>query len=356
MASITIPISGYDESDYSYASVSASYPLSNAVGSTSSSGTKYAGINLKTGSSAESYVYVKFDTSEIPSNATIKSVTGSMLIYGSTTAQSRTKTRNIQFYSEKTAKGTATDFSLTGSATIYEITNSGTWSRSELNNLSIRLYVQRNSSSTTGSTYVYWLGGDVTIEYEIGGSGGGGTDQPSTPATFTIDENMETYQGKTEYISDGSTSSGTWRANASATSGKYVEWSFNKNVILIGFNYQSSQSSEIMHTGCYLQVSTDGSNWKDVGQFTGGSPCNFTNLNEECRYVRIYAKSGSGYVSITEAMPIWNEIQTEPSTVLYIRIGENAVGIKKIYQLVNGQLVTINVSDLDRSLKYVKVI
>lgn len=167
MSTVTLPLGGYTD-DYSYYGVSSSYPLTNAVGSTSSSGTKYAGINLTRRSGAETYVYMTFDTSEIPSDVIIKSVTGSVRLYGSTTAQNRTTTREIQLYAGSTAKGSAAEFNCTGSATITEITDGGSWTRDELDNICIKLYLVRNSSDIRSNTYIYWLGADVTIEYEEG--------------------------------------------------------------------------------------------------------------------------------------------------------------------------------------------
>lgn len=168
MPSINIPISGFDENDYAYYQVSSSYPLSNTIGSTARGGTKYSGLNLTRNYGAATYIYMLFDTSEIPQNAIIKSVTGQVRIYGSSTSQNRTTAREIQFFTGKTEKGSAVDFTMTGSATITEIPNNDSWTREELSDLRIRLYVTRNSSNTTSNTYVYWLGGDVTIEYEEG--------------------------------------------------------------------------------------------------------------------------------------------------------------------------------------------
>lgn len=351
MPSVTLPVTGYDTSDYKVYQFNSSYPMSNIYNKTAAKGNSYSGIALTRNSNAETYVYLTFDISSIPTNVTIKSITANVKIYGSSTVQSRTQKREIQLYSGTTAKGTAQSFSCNGGASIFSIDNGGSWTRSELDNLRLRVYAQRNTSSPTTNVIMYLMGADITIEYEEGGSGGG--DQPSTPATFTVSENLGTYQGKTSYISDGSTSSGTWRADKSASSGYYVQWAFDKNVILTGFNYQSSQSSEIFHTGCYLQVSEDGSSWTDVGQFTGRSPCNFTDLNTECRYVRIYSKSGSGYVSITEAMPIWNEI-TIVKNRFFMKLSGKAVAITKIFKLSNGQLVSVKPEELDRNLKYVR--
>lgn len=125
-------------------------------------------------------------------------------------------------------------------------------------------------------------------------------------ASYTVSENYGTYQGNTSYISDGNTNN-CWRGDNKSSQGKYVMWTFDQDVVLTAFNYSTTQSSEIFGTGQYLQTSLDGSSWTDAGQFTGKTPCNFTGLSVKCRYVRIYCKSGSDYVSISEAALTWSE-------------------------------------------------
>lgn len=164
--------------DHAYYGVSSSYPLSNIIGVTSSEGTKYAGINLTRGSNAVSYLYIDFDFSQIPSNAIINKVTGSVKIYGSTTSQSRTSVRQVQLYSGTNPKGEYESFSCTGAANIVSIDNGGSWTREELDDTRIRLYVTRNTSSTSTNTYVYLMGADVTVEYE---------ERPTVTHTVSVD-------------------------------------------------------------------------------------------------------------------------------------------------------------------------
>lgn len=83
--SIKVTPSGYDSTNYSYASIVSGYPLTNPVGQ-DSTGTSMCRINLKTGSGAESYVFYTFDFSAIPSDATIKSITGKAKAYISNTS------------------------------------------------------------------------------------------------------------------------------------------------------------------------------------------------------------------------------------------------------------------------------
>lgn len=112
------------------------------------------------------YVYYTFDTSEIPSNATITSVTAIVKAYRNNRVTQNTA--GVQLYANTTAKGTAVVGTLGTSATTVNITNGGSWTRSELNNLRIRLYGVRSNKNQAG--YLYFYGGTVTINYTVSGT------------------------------------------------------------------------------------------------------------------------------------------------------------------------------------------
>lgn len=131
-------------------------------------------------------------------------------------------------------------------------------------------------------------------------------------ASFKVTENYGTYQGNTSYISDGNKTN-CWRADSTAAAGKYVLWTFDSDVKLTAFSYTTTQSSEVFKAGQYLQVSKDGNSWTDIGQFDGSTSKEFTDINQECRYVRIYCKSGSGYISISEAELTYTEGGDDPT-------------------------------------------
>lgn len=202
-SSKTLYPSGYDSTHYSYASVNSSYPLSNPVGK-SSSNTSYAQINLKTGSSAETYVFYTFDCSSIPSDATIDSVTCSAKGYVSQTNANRVATRQMQmYYGTSTAKGSAYTLSTSTSATNLTV---GSWTRSELNDIRIRLYCKRGSNNTTTTYYMRFYGATLTINYTyqyesytITTSVSGGT---ATPTSVDVDPDINSY----EFVLRGNTS------------------------------------------------------------------------------------------------------------------------------------------------------
>ena len=155
---VTLYPMAYDASNYSYASIS---NATNPVGK-GSDNTTYATINLKTGSSAETYVYFPFDTSDIPENATITSVACKAKGYVSSTSSSYINTRQMQLFSGTTAKGSAA--TLTTSATAQTLT-CGTWTRDELQNCRIRMYAKRGTSNTSTSRNMRFYGAELTVTY-----------------------------------------------------------------------------------------------------------------------------------------------------------------------------------------------
>lgn len=162
--SVTVVPSGYDSANSSYSSISSSYPVTN--GYTNSSSSSYAYITCRTGSSAVTYISYTFDFSEIPSNATIDSITAKAKLRVSST--SYISTAVVQLYNGSTAKGSSTS-ARTTSATVYTISSPGTWTRAELDNLEIRYTGTRGTSNTTRAAYLYFYGADITVNYSISG-------------------------------------------------------------------------------------------------------------------------------------------------------------------------------------------
>lgn len=132
-----------------------SYPIAN--GYTNSSSTNYARFTLST--STTGYIYYTFNTSALPADATITSVaTNFKARVGNT---SRVTNTGAQLYSGTTAKGNSTAFAST-TASVRTI-NSGSWTRSELNDLRIRI-TATGSTSTSEKRFDFY-GADVTINY-----------------------------------------------------------------------------------------------------------------------------------------------------------------------------------------------
>lgn len=156
MASITLTPSGYTSNSNMNFSTS-SYPISNAYADTSS--TTYARLTPSS-TSTTGYIYLTFDVSAIPAGATITSVTAQAKLYINNT--NRVTQCSVQLYANTTAKGRSTSVTSTSSSNIQSLTP-GTWTRTELNNLRLRVNGRKGSSNNTG--YIYFYGATVTVNY-----------------------------------------------------------------------------------------------------------------------------------------------------------------------------------------------
>lgn len=178
--------SSYDTTHHSWSSVSSSYPITNAYDDPS--GATYAQINWKTGTNAETYIYLRFDLSDIPANATITSVSCSAKAYVNTTNSSRVTTRQMQMATGTTLKGSA--LTISTSASEQTFSNVGTWTRSELDNAGVRFYVKRGSSNTSSSYQLRVYGASITVNYTY----------QETTYTITVSGENVTPSGDTEVV------------------------------------------------------------------------------------------------------------------------------------------------------------
>lgn len=156
MASKTLVPSGY--TGLSNMTIDSGYPIDR--GYTDASSSTYTRFNITASRTAE--VYFTFDTSNIPANATITSVSAR----GKARVSSTTRVSNtvMQFYSGTTAKGSNRTFASTTAST--QTITAGTWTRSDLNDL--RLKIGGTASSSSSSKRIDFYGADITIEYTAG--------------------------------------------------------------------------------------------------------------------------------------------------------------------------------------------
>lgn len=105
-----------------------------------------------------------FDCSSIPQEATIESVT---CIAGAACYSNGQyfSTRTVQLYNGNTPKGTAVTITGNGNTNAAHTINGGSWTRSELDNIKLVLYIQRGTETETAS-YSFW-GATLTIEYSL---------------------------------------------------------------------------------------------------------------------------------------------------------------------------------------------
>lgn len=141
---------------------SSSYPTSNSL--TDSNSTTYTRYSLSR--SRTGYTYYNFTISDIPDGATISSLTATVRIYVNNTGYV-TNTK-CQFYSNTTAKGSNYTFASTSNSNIVNMTNTGSWTVSELENL--RLRIEGTGSSSNYNKYIYMYGATITISYTLQGT------------------------------------------------------------------------------------------------------------------------------------------------------------------------------------------
>jgi len=208
----------YDTEHHSYASISSQYPITNAY--TDSDSTNYCQVSWKTGSQAETYVYLRFDFSEIPVNATILSVTAKAKGYVNTTNSSRVTTRQMQLATGTTLKGSA--LTISNSTTEQTFSNVGTWTRSELQNAGVRFYVKRGTSNTSSTYQLRMYGATMTVTYEWEETTYTITVTNSTTATVTATPD-EVVQGEDSVIRSDSISGLTITDNGTDVTAQFIE-------------------------------------------------------------------------------------------------------------------------------------
>lgn len=187
------------------ATIDASYPIER--GYTNADSTTYTRLNVTASRTAE--IYFTFDVSSIPSGATITSVTAN----GKARVSSTTRITNtvMQFYSGSTAKGDNTAFASTTAT--KQTLSPGSWTRSELNNL--RLKVGGTASSSSSSKRIDFYGADVTITYEAG----------NVPVTGV------TLNKSSTSIEQGSTETLTATVSPSNATDQTVSWSTSNSSV-----------------------------------------------------------------------------------------------------------------------------
>lgn len=152
--------SSYDEENIAILAETSTHPLTDGFGGSDS--TEYAQWTMITGTGAESYVFYKFDLSQIPETATIDGVSCLAKGYISTISTSYIANREMQLFCEGVAKGAATN--ITTSATAQNI-DAGQWTREELADCQIRIYGKRGTSSTATSRTMRFYGATLTVGY-----------------------------------------------------------------------------------------------------------------------------------------------------------------------------------------------
>lgn len=187
---LTLVPSGY--TGLTSLTTSSSYPISNAYKGSGDTST-YARLSLST--STTGYLYLTFDTSDIPSGAAITGVSGTVTVRVSST--SRVTSTVCQLYSGTTAKGSNVTFASTSTSNTVTLTP-GTWTASELGDL--RLRIGGTGSSSSQSKYIYLYGATITVSYTVAAHDI--TISNSTSATVTASESAVAEGGSVDIYAD----------------------------------------------------------------------------------------------------------------------------------------------------------
>lgn len=178
MPTITLHPSKVIESASSYGSVNSSYPLS-AIFGKGTSNTTYAQWTLVTGGAAETRVVYGFDTSEIPTNATITKVTCKAKCQAQNTTVSRGGRTRVNMLSGSTIKAES-DYGAFGTSATVVTPPETTWTREQLTDCYVEIYAVRGLFSTTTAYWNRCYGIDLTVEYEVPADPGGGSGDHQT--------------------------------------------------------------------------------------------------------------------------------------------------------------------------------
>lgn len=167
----------------------------NAVtnGYTDTASTTYARFTVN--QSTTGLVYYTFDASSIPAGATITSVTAKAKAKVSSTT--RVTDTKCQLFVGTTAKGSNVTFASTQATTVNLSTGTG-WTRSDLNNL--RIKIGGTGSSSTSSRRIDFYGAEVTITYTV--TAYDITVTNSTSATVTADPSAVEAGGSAAILAD----------------------------------------------------------------------------------------------------------------------------------------------------------
>lgn len=159
--------SSYDSVNSSVYGIAATSGVTNGL--TEANSNTRVSFSSNTQANSETNIYYNFDCSSIPQEATINSVTCD---FKAIISSNYFNTRIGQLCYGTTKRGspvTVSNTSLTSSTiNVQTITNGGTWTREELNN--IKLLVQAIRGTSTNNFNISFFGATLTVNYSLNGT------------------------------------------------------------------------------------------------------------------------------------------------------------------------------------------
>ena len=163
MAIVTFVPSSYDQANSKHGGTDSTNTPSNGL--TAANSETRAAFTSNTTANSTTSIYYNFDCSSIPQNATINSVTCD---FKATCSSSYFNTRIGQLCTGTTKKGsgtTITNTSINNTVNVQTISNTGSWTRAELNNIKILIEAVRGTS--TNAFTISFFGATLTVDYTV---------------------------------------------------------------------------------------------------------------------------------------------------------------------------------------------
>ena len=183
MAVVTFVPSSYDQTNSNHAGTDSTNTPSNGL--TAATSETRAAFTSNTTANSTTSIYYNFDCSSIPQNVTINSVSCD---FKATCSNNYFNTRVGQLCTGTTKKGsgtTITNTSINNTVNVQTISNTGSWTRAELNNIKILIQAVRGSS--TSEFIISFFGATLTVDYTVNGEIYDVTSVLSTNAVDSID-------------------------------------------------------------------------------------------------------------------------------------------------------------------------
>ena len=148
----------------SYDSINSVYPLRNIIGKDETNST-FTRFNMNTGTSAYTYVFLVFDFSAIPENATINRVSCSCKCKCSNSSPFVAGNNDIALCENSNVIVKSSSTRTFGTSASTETISSVEITRAQLNNLRFRLLGVRGSLGVNITHYLDLYGVSITVEY-----------------------------------------------------------------------------------------------------------------------------------------------------------------------------------------------
>lgn len=165
MATITLHPSQVVAEESTYEQASATHPLSAAIGK-GKTNTTYAEWYMTKGATARTRVVYGFDTSGIPSDATIKSVTVTAKCQSESDKMTRGGNTSVLIVSGGSVVAQSENQAFGTSPTLVTLTAS--MSRTQLDDVGVRIAAVRGALGVNTQYWIRFYGADLVVEYETG--------------------------------------------------------------------------------------------------------------------------------------------------------------------------------------------